>query len=393
MTIGHISDTHLGFRAYSKTTPAGFNQREVDVMNTFRACLNAIVERDPDVVVHAGDLFHMVRPSNHTIVAAYEAIAKAQRARGGKPFILIGGNHDTPRTKESGNLLGLFRSIEGVVLVPGAAEVLEFDDLDLEILAVPSQSLVQKENLDWVPTLGRRFSILTLHGMASQALGHAGTYDFDVAETRSETWSYVAMGDYHVHKAFGPNSCYSGSTDYTSTNIWEETVQPKGWIYYDTETSLLEVVPLSPRAVLDLPSIDASIHAPEAIQEAMILNARPLDEFDLPIVRQRVINAPSSLRGRIDLGVVRDIASRCLNYQLVTVPPRDDASSSHPGGSSAEGRRSSLEQNWDTHVDAAKIPVGIDRELVKTAGRALLQQVTETSFPSEELSTAVVETL
>src|SRR5689334_22713252 len=107
MTIAHLSDTHLGFRAYGKTTPDGFNQREVDVMRTFRTCLDQIAEADPDIVVHSGDFFHVVRPSNATIVAAFKALTAFQTKRGGRPFILIGGNHDTPRITESGNILAL----------------------------------------------------------------------------------------------------------------------------------------------------------------------------------------------------------------------------------------------------------------------------------------------
>ena len=113
MTVAHFSDTHLGFRAYSKSTPDGFNQREVDVMRTFRTCLDKIASAEPDVVVHSGDLFHVVRPSNATIIAAFKAITQFQEKRKGRPFVLIGGNHDTPRLTEAGNILALFRDIPG----------------------------------------------------------------------------------------------------------------------------------------------------------------------------------------------------------------------------------------------------------------------------------------
>ena len=97
MTLAHISDTHLGYRAYGRTTPSGFNQREVDVMKTFQAALASIEQRDPDLVVHAGDMFHIVRPSNATIVQAFKAISEFQSRRSGRPFVIVGGNHDATR--------------------------------------------------------------------------------------------------------------------------------------------------------------------------------------------------------------------------------------------------------------------------------------------------------
>src|SRR5438477_11099707 len=111
MTFAHISDTHLGYRAYGRTNSHGFNQREVDVMKTFRTSLEAIEARNPDVVVHSGDLFHVVRPSNATIHHTFKSIAEFQMRRMGRPFILIGGNHDTPRMAESGNILNLLGEI------------------------------------------------------------------------------------------------------------------------------------------------------------------------------------------------------------------------------------------------------------------------------------------
>src|SRR3990170_163738 len=98
MTLAHLSDTHLGYRAYSRSTREGMNQREADVLETFRAALDAIALREPDLVVHSGDLFHVVRPSNHTITDTFRALQRFQSARGAKPLVLVGGNHDTPRT-------------------------------------------------------------------------------------------------------------------------------------------------------------------------------------------------------------------------------------------------------------------------------------------------------
>ena len=44
MRIAHLSDVHLGYRAYSRTNEHGMNQREYDVLQAFRRALRAIRE-------------------------------------------------------------------------------------------------------------------------------------------------------------------------------------------------------------------------------------------------------------------------------------------------------------------------------------------------------------
>jgi DNA repair protein SbcD/Mre11 len=369
MTIAHLSDTHLGFRAYSRLAASGFNQREVDVMESFVACLSAILERDPDVVVHAGDLFHVVRPTNATIVGAFQAISRFQEKRRGKPFILIGGNHDTPRTAESGNILRLFAGIPGLLLAPRQFARFEVDDPDFEVAAVPSFSLLAREEMDLVPAGTRKHSLLVLHGMSFQVLpDHA---DFSIEETRHDRWTYVALGDYHSHQQYGSNVCYSGSTDYASTNIWEELKHPKGWVWFDTERGI-EFVPVKTRAVIDLPRIDATDLTPELVEEA-IRAAAVWPEEDLPIVRQRIDNLHPGVRAKIDFRTIREIASRALNYQVHATAPTRPGSTASATASGAQ----TLERSWEEHLSSTELAPGINRESLKTLGLELLQEVAE----------------
>ncbi|MCO5298164.1 MAG: DNA repair exonuclease [Fimbriimonadaceae bacterium] len=365
MTIAHLSDTHLGYRAYSRTTPEGMNQREADVLETFRRTLAAIGEREPDLVVHSGDLFHMVRPSNHTITSAYVALLRFQEARRYRPFVLIGGNHDTPRTAESGNLLELFASIDGMRVVPDRAVRESIDALDLELMCVPSRALRDGGERDWTPHASRRNSVLVVHGMAAQALPeHA---EFDVAETRADRWSYVALGDYHMRQSYGPNCCYPGSTDFTSTNIWEETLEPKGWAWFDSNLGMLEFVPIATRTVLDLPPIDASSKTGGEITEAAV-RAANWDSGALPIVRQKVLNVHADVRRHIDARAIRDVQARALHYQL-------DLRTLHTGEAAAPaGEGASLEGEWGRHVAHAELPAEVRRERVQTSGLELLRR-------------------
>ncbi len=376
MTLAHLSDTHLGYRAYGRNTEHGVNQREVDVMKTFQACLDAISQKEPDLVVHSGDLFHVVRPSNATIVRAFELVSKFQEKRQGMPFLIIGGNHDTPKLADSGNILKLFTSIPGVRVFTHRLEIGEVADLDLEFMAVPHQSLQTGEHYEYSPSLGKKHSLLILHGVDKDLIKH-GAGDIEITETRHDRWTYVALGDYHTFRPYGSNVCYSGSTDFASTNIWDEA-STKFWIWFDTETGKLENIPLKTRRVIDLPRIDALKLEPREIEKRLQKNASwPVEE--MPIVRQVITNALPGIRGRIDQAVVNDIRATALHYQLDIWAPLKVVE----GGPKTQQEGRSIDETWDEHLASAILAPGLKREEIKELGKELLQEVDREAAPAE----------
>ena len=77
MKIIHISDTHLGAAGFSrKLSPSGLNQREEDFCNSFIAAVDKIIQLKPDIVLHSGDFFHSVRPTNRIINLALKQILR-----------------------------------------------------------------------------------------------------------------------------------------------------------------------------------------------------------------------------------------------------------------------------------------------------------------------------
>jgi DNA repair protein SbcD/Mre11 len=378
MTIAHFSDVHLGFRAYARTHSSGLNQREVDVMLSFRATLESILSYNPDLVVFAGDMFHVVRPSNYTIIEADRAIDGFQRRRNGAPFVWVGGNHDSPKNAEMGNIQGLFANIDGVYFAGNMAKRFPIPELDLEVLCVPSNSLVAREEVAFKPTLDATYSVLAVHGMAVQALPKAVESvhaDFDVNDLHSDLFTYTALGDFHGFTEYAPNCCFSGSTDLTTTNIWDELGHPKGWVLYDTETGKLQHIPIPNRPAIDLPVIDAALLSIDEIREMMRGHGEIL--IGEPIARQRIINLHrDDKRALFSTSLIREISARCLNYQVATTPAAVSAATVVlASGVDATGApvSATLEAQWAAHCKGASVPKSVDRETLVRTGVDLLK--------------------
>lgn len=373
MTLAHISDTHLGFRRFQKTTPTGLNQREVDVNETFKIALDKIAERDPDLVIHSGDLFDKVRPSNATIVEAYTAVQRLQERRKGKPLVIIGGNHETPRTSESGNILNLFRGIEGVKVYTSVEEFADIPELKAEILCVPWPALRANDDRPYQPSGKRPTKILTLHGlMQSEVPIHSNNLKgIDYAMLQAERWDYVALGDFHIHKRYAQNVAYAGSTDLTSSNIWSEIAESapkKGFVMYDTKSRSYEFVPIDGiRPTLDLPVIDATgLDTQELVEK--LLRHFVWNPNDMPVVRQVVLNCHPQVKSKLPFKQLIELRRSALDYGL-------DIRTITASAAGEFSAAASLDDSWRDFLKSAKVSPALKREDLEREGLALLQEV------------------
>ena len=137
MKLVHLSDLHLGYRQYHRVTTGGLNQREADVALAFKKTMDAVIDLKPDVIVIGGDVFHSVRPTTPAILHAYKQFARLRETLPETIVVMVAGNHDTPRTTETGHIIRLFATL-GITVVDTAPKRIVFRDGELSILAVPS---------------------------------------------------------------------------------------------------------------------------------------------------------------------------------------------------------------------------------------------------------------
>lgn len=381
MRIAHLSDVHLGYRAYSRTNEYGMNQREYDVLQAFRRALRAVRDAEPDLVLITGDLFHAVRPPNSSLLAAYGYLSDFQKSRRNAPLVIIAGNHETPRVAGSGCILALLKHLDGVQVVYDQIDGLEIPALNATLLCIPARGVPDIERRILQPNPNTRYNLLLLHGLLEGVTQLTLERPIDRQKIVRDEWDYIALGDWHIYQQVAPNAIYAGATEFTSTNIWEEAGEPKGWVLYDADTRTHEFHKIRTRQVYDLLPIDAADMTAVELNQAIESRADALgDALNGAIVRQRVWNLHPDLRRQIDGELLRELKARALHYLLDPRPPRPSTGGRAYGQTSeTDGEsRLTLADEWRLFAAAYDLPADIDRAAFIELGARYLQEADAT---------------
>ncbi len=385
MKLAHIADPHLGIRQYHRQTPNGINQREADVAQAFRAAIDAVITARADVVVVAGDLFHSVRPTNSAIVFAFHQFQRLREALPEAPIVLIAGNHDTPRSAETGSILRLYEEL-GVDVAVDEPRRLRYPRLDLSIFAVPHQALVSGDRPALRPEGSEAHQVLVVHGEIAgvfpsehSAADYGGAL-IDLNEIGPEQWSYVAMGHYHVQYPVTERAWYAGALDYVSPNIWGELIEEeqhgsrgKGWLLVDLDTGRVERMPL-PRAreILDLEPVKAEGQSAAAI-DAMVAQRLAAIRGGVAdkIVRLRVYDVPRHVARELNHAAIRGYKTSALHFHLDLRRPE----AQRTPGIGSPGRRQTLPELVASYLERRPLPAELDREAFVRLGKELMDTV------------------
>jgi DNA repair exonuclease SbcCD nuclease subunit len=383
--LAHLADPHLGVRQYHRQTPSGINQREADVARAFRLAVDGVIAARPDAVVIAGDLFHSVRPTNAAIVFAFKQFQRLREALPDAPIVLVAGNHDTPRSAETGSILRLFEELSVDVAVDEARR-LEYPALDLSVLAVPHHALVGQERPQLRPEGGARRQVMVLHGEIEGVLPtqrHTVEYGgalVGLRELATEEWSYIALGHYHVEHEVAAHTWYSGSLEYVGTNVWgeladeaEQGIRGKGWLLADIDrgTVARKEVPAS-RPIIDLEPIRGDGLGAEALDKLIQdrLHAVPGGIADR-ILRLRVYDVPRHVARELNHAAIRDWKAEALHFHLDLRRPEVQRTV----GVGAPGRRQTLPDLVRDYLRGRPLPAELDREAFVRLGGDLMDAV------------------
>ena len=377
MRVVHLSDIHLGFRQYQRLTPSGINQREADVARTFQRAVDQIIALRPDLVLVAGDVFHTSRPSNAAILHAFRQFLRLRSELPRAHVVMVAGDHDTPRTTESGSIMGLFEQI-GVHVAASEPRRIALADLQTSVLAVPDGP---------VPALSAdrsaRHNILVIHAHVREVVPQyyaeldRASASVSRADLAVGDWDYVALGHYHIHVPVATNAFYCGSLDYTSLNVWfdkseeeEQHLKGKGFIEYDLDRRVhrFHLVPVS-REFLDLRPISARDLSPAEVNATIERTVEKVKGgIDDKVVRLVVRDIPRSVARELDHRMVREFKRRALHFALdlrKPEPTRRDAAG-------APARRPAVTEVVREQLRTRQIPRDLDRERLVELGMQYL---------------------
>lgn len=295
MKILHFSDTHLGFNDLDIINTENINQREADFYDAFSQVVEQIKIIKPDFIIHTGDLFHRSSPSNRAITYALEKFLEIDSLN--IPFILIAGNHSTPRTNLSSPILRIFENFKNIyVSYNQEYKKIEFTAVVFHTLphmndetTALSQIQMCEDNIDI-----KKKNIMMMHCSvgASYLMSEFGEWVYPSnKEYIFEKMHYVALGHWHGFGNVGKhqNVYYSGSLERTSLN---DKRNSKGFIVATIEDDLnIEYKSINIRPIrikqIDCEDFQGSIanldfsDIQNAIVEVKLTNLTPLSSIDI----------------------------------------------------------------------------------------------------------------
>lgn len=295
MKIIHFSDTHLGFNDLDILNSQNINQREADFYDAFSQVVEQIKITKPDYIIHTGDLFHRSSPSNRAITFALEQFKSIDELN--IPFILIAGNHSTPRTNLSSPILKIFEGFKNIhVSYAQEYKSIEFEDVIFHTLPHmndETKALSQIELCEQNIHKDKK-NILMMHCSvgAHYLMAEFGEWVYPAQkEYIFGMMDYVALGHWHGFGQVGKheNVYYSGSTERTSIN---DKRNSKGFIELTLHERLaiehkeIKIRPIRQKEI-DCEAFESSIlsvdrsDTKDAIIEVKLSNLTALQSIDI----------------------------------------------------------------------------------------------------------------
>lgn len=319
MKIIHLADTHLGHSAYRKISENGFNQREEDVIAAFVDAVDKIIELKPDIVLHSGDLFDSVRPTNRIVRIGLEQLLRLYNAK--IPFILISGNHETPKQLYKGSIYSIFDALPlnkklFNIVYKDQYESFKYDGLTVHAVPQCTSDEIFRNELKKIKIDPDTKNVLMLHagvtGMKEFSHGESNELLVDYEWLNGSNFDYVALGHYHGCVCVAKNAWFSGSIERMSFN---EVGQMKGFleVSLSSETKV-ELKEVRTRDMIEMTAINA------AGKDSIVLLDEILSEISQKapsgkILRLIVKNIPQHVMDTLDTKRIREAAKDAVHFE------------------------------------------------------------------------------
>lgn len=372
MLICHLADSHLGAGAtHRRIGSSGLTERQEDMIRAFTEAIDRIIQMKPDLCLHAGDLFHMVRPVNRILAVAAEQLHRLCQVNN-IPTVIIAGNHDAPKQPHLGAALEVFSTMDNLhIAASGCYERFRIGSACCHALPHCLTTEIQNAEIARIsldPTA--EVNILVAHGVA------AGMPEFSMADLGEQElplellnrFDYAALGHFHNHRRVSERAWYAGSTERLSQ---AERESKKGFAWVDTAPWEIGFQEVSSREMVDITHINAAGHRGDQLAQILRQKVAELDSSD-KIVRVKVSGVTEETLKTLPSDEIAELRQNAFALDIKFEKVASD--SQQPGlGTGALGR---IDQGFIQYLQTADL-AGFDRERMISLARRYLSEPDE----------------
>jgi len=322
MIVAHLSDLHLGHRAFSRSE-RGQNVRERDLSAAFQRAVDALIQEAPDLVLISGDVFDRPDPPPGALVALTRGLEALHSSLPGTRVLMVAGARDTPRRTEDAGALAALDAFPNVDAAAGRARTVVLSRQSAQVVLLPYRSALLEPRPAPEPDPRQRWNLVVAHGrLAGPGVG---------VPLDDGRWDYIALGGLHSFRRVGTRAAYAGALERVGPAPWDEAAEEKGFVLADLTARSVEFRPVPGRPVVDLAPTRVPAGDPVALQARILEVTREVPGgVDGKIVRIRLKGpTPDDVRG-LEPGFLAALSDRALHLTLdfeeVGVPPAPDAS-------------------------------------------------------------------
>jgi DNA repair exonuclease SbcCD nuclease subunit len=310
--VAHLSDLHLGHRAFDRTE-GGQNLRELDLAAAFQRAVDDLVRLRPEVVVVAGDVFDRPDPPPGALVTLTRGLERIGVELPGTPVLIAGGARDTPRRAGEAGALAAMDAFPHVEAATGTARSVLFRERSLHVHLVPHRSVLRGRAPVLEPDPRARWNVLVVHG---RLVDETDAADAGVA-VDLDGWDYVALGSSHSHRVVAPRVAYAGALERVGPAPWTEAAEQKGFVTVDLATGHIRFHAVPGRAVVSLAPTRVPGRDPEALRARVAEVVREVPGgIDGKIVRIRLRGPTPSDLTALQGPFLVDLARRALHLSV-----------------------------------------------------------------------------
>jgi len=285
------------------------------VQEAYGRAVDAILERDVDLVIHSGDVFDSVRPATHVIIGFLKQTFRITRQE--IPYLVAAGNHETPRLRSTTAALEYANLVNAISAHGFDIEYyLEpVGDVGVGVTLVPHGAVFGTGAV--TPSRDADINVLVTHGMVPGL--EARQHEMGEANLQPGMleggFDYIALGHYHEFHEHKPNAFYAGATERFG---FGEVGSKPGFAIVEFDGKGLksvEHVEIETRPMLDLKKISARDMDAAGLTEEVRKRTSDVD-LDGAVVRLRAYDVRHGVASGMDRELLRDLQRRCLSFSL-----------------------------------------------------------------------------